>query len=86
MNSIKRVTERLMRGYCTDAANFEKAFAAYRENKAAIYALYRDSLGALLRPNVVDNTLRFYDKFYDVINDPKAAKRQIIEVCLGGRA
>jgi len=83
---IKRVTERLMRGYCTDAANYEKAFAVFREKKDAIYALYRDPLAARMKPSVVNNTLRFFDQFYETINDPRAAKRQIVEACLGGRA
>ena len=82
-NRIKRVTERLMRGYCTDADNFEKTFATFRQNKDAIYALYRDSIGALMKKSVADNTLRFYDQFYEVINDPRSAKRQIVESCLG---
>ena len=86
MNQIRKVTDRLMRGYCTDASHYEKAFATFRSNKDAIYALYRDSLGALMKPYVVDQTLRFFDKFYEVINDPRAAKRQIVEACLAGRA
>ena len=86
MDRIKQVTQRLMRGYCTDPANFEKAFATFREKKEAIYALYRDSLGAMMRPNVVNNTLKFYDSFYETINDTRSAKRQIVEACLGGRS
>ena len=73
-----------MRGYCTDPRNFDKAFALFRDKKDSIYALYRDSLGVMLRPNVVSNTLKFYDQFYEVINDPRSAKRQVVEACLGG--
>lgn len=83
---IKRVTERIMRGYCTSPAEFEKAFATFREKKDAIYGLYRDSFGALLKPGDVKETLNYFDEFYGVINDPRAAKRQIVEACLGGRA
>lgn len=83
---IKRVTERLMRGYCTDPANYEKAFAVFNEKKEAIYALYRDSLGALMRPNVVDRTLKFFDEFYEVINDSRLANRFIIKACLAHQA
>ena len=82
-NRIKKVTERLMRGYCTDAENFEKTFATFRQNKDAIYALYRDSIGGLMKRSVADNTLRFFDQFYEVINDPRSARRQIVESCLG---
>jgi hypothetical protein len=83
---IKRVTERIMRGYCTSPENYEKAFAVFREKKEAIYALYRDPLAARMKPGVVNNTLRFFDQFYETINDPRAAKRQIVQACLGGQA
>jgi len=83
---IKRVTERLMRGYCTEPANFERAFALFREKKDAIYALYGDSFGAMLKPDYVKYTLKYFDEFYETINEPRLAKREIIESCLGGRA
>jgi hypothetical protein len=83
---IKRVTERIMRGYCTDPANFERAFAVFREKKDAIYALYHDSFAALLKPDYVSYTLKYFDDFYEVINEPRLAKRMILEGCLGGRA
>ncbi|HMC55505.1 MAG TPA: hypothetical protein VKH19_10065 [Gemmatimonadaceae bacterium] len=83
---IKRVTERLMRGYCTDPANFEQAFALFRAKKDAIYALYRDSFGAMLKQDYVSYTLKYYDDFYETINNPRLAKRYIVESCLGGRA
>jgi len=83
---IKRVTERLMRGYCTDAANFDKAFALFRAKKDSIYALYHDSFGALMRPDDVKYTLKYFDEFYETIENPRFAKRYIVEACLGGRA
>ena len=27
------------------------------------------------------STLKYFDQFYDIINNPKKAKRQILEVC-----
>lgn len=86
IKQIRRVTDRLMRGYCTSPANYEKAFATFREKKDAIYALYSDSLGALMKPDVARNTLKFFDRFYETINDPRDAKREIIDKCLAGRA
>ena len=83
---IKRVTERLMRGYCTDAANFDRAFALFRAKKDSIYALYHDSFGSLMRPDDVKNTLKYFDDFYETIDNPRFAKREIVESCLGGRS
>ena len=83
---IKKVTERLMRGYCTNPANFDRAFALFREKKDAIYGLYRDAFGSMLKPDYVSYTLKYFDEFYETINDPRFAKRYIVEACLGGRA
>jgi hypothetical protein len=82
----KRVTERVMRGYCTNSTSFEKVFATFRDKKGAIYGLYHDSFSALMNPDGVKETLRYFDEFYDVIQDPRTARRQIVDACLGGRA
>jgi hypothetical protein len=84
--NIRRVTDRVMRGYCTDPANYEKAFAVFREKKDAIYALYHDSVAAQMKPKVVENTLKYFDEFYQVINDPRQASRFIVKACLAGQA
>ncbi|HYC51391.1 MAG TPA: hypothetical protein VEB19_09820 [Gemmatimonadaceae bacterium] len=83
---IRSVTDRIMRGYCAPPEEYEKVFKLFRDQKDAIYALYRDEIGQLLRPNVVASTLRFFDAFYATINDPKKAQRDIIGACLGGSA
>lgn len=83
---IKTVTERIMRGYCVPPEEYEKVFTLFREKKDAIYALYSDSLAAPLKPNVVRQTLKFFDEFYAVINDPRRAQRDIVKACLGGAA
>ena len=84
---IRTVTQRVMRGYCSDPAEYEKAFALFKEKKDAIYALYRDELmGPLMKPNVVASTLKYFDDFYAVLSDPRRAKRAIIDECLAGSA
>jgi len=83
---IRRVTDRLMRGYCTEAEQYDKVFALFKEKKAEIYALYSDPLSAMLKPSVVKYTLGYFDEFYDVINDPRRAKKEIVNACLGGSA
>lgn len=80
--SIKRVRDRLFRGYCESPEDYEKAFARFNEKKDAIYGLYSDSIGKMLRPKIVQETLSYYDEFYKTINDPKKAKREIIDACL----
>jgi hypothetical protein len=77
------VRQRLFRGYCTDAESYGKAFAAFNEKKPEIYALYSDSIGKLMDRGTVRETLRYFDEFYDTINNQRAAKRSIIESCIG---
>ena len=33
--------------------------------------------------DVAYETLKYFDEFYRVINDPKALKREIMDVCVG---
>ena len=83
---IRTVRQRLMRGYCAPAEDYEKVFALFREKKDAIYALYADSIGMLMKPSVTKSTLAYFDAFYKTIDDPKTAQRDIVKACLGGSA
>jgi hypothetical protein len=83
---IKRVTDRLMRGYCVDAGEYEKVFALFREKKDAIYGIYSDPLSEAMKPAVKKTTLDYFEDFYTTINDPRKAKREIVGACLGGSA
>jgi hypothetical protein len=83
---IRTISQRIMRGYCAPAAEYEKVFALFREKKDAIYALYQDSIAAPLKPDVVRRTLDYFDEFYTTINDPRSAKVSLVGACLGGSA
>lgn len=83
---IRTVRDRLFRGYCVPPADFATVFALFNAKKDAIYALYRDPVGKLLPDNTVKETLDYYDEFYKTINNPKDAKRDILDRCLGGKA
>ena len=81
--NLPNVRQRLFRGYCTDADSYEKVFALFNEKKPEIYALYSDSIGKLMDRGTVRETLRYFNEFYDTINDKRSAKRSIMESCLG---
>jgi hypothetical protein len=83
--TVTRVRDRLYRGYCAPPEEFHKVAALFKEKKAAIYALYDDEIGKLLRPNVKKETLSYFDDFYDVIKDKRGVEREIIDECLGKR-
>jgi hypothetical protein len=79
---IPNVRSRLFRGYCTDPASYARAFDVFIKKRSEIYALYSDDIGKLLRPGTVKETLRYFDDFYETINDPRSARRSIIEPCI----
>ena len=54
----------------------------FNEKKPEIYALYSDSIGKLMDRGTVRETLKYYDDFYDIIGNSRAAKRSIIEACI----
>jgi len=79
----RTVRDRNYRGYCVPNEEYPKVFALFNAKKDSIYALYKDSLGALLRPGIADETLKYFDEFYKTINNPKYAKNDIIDACFG---
>jgi hypothetical protein len=83
--SIQKVRQRLYRGYCVSQEEWDKAYKTFNERKDAIYALYSDDLGKLMKPRIVDETLKYYDDFYKTINDAKRARKEISEDCVKTR-
>ncbi len=82
---IRTVRSRLYRGYCAPNEEYPKAFALFDAKKEAIYGLYHDKVGSLLPPDLVTETLKYFDDFYKTIDNPKNAKSDIIEACAGKR-
>lgn len=83
--TISRVRDRLYRGYCGPPEEVHKVVALFKEKKDAIYALYSDEIGKMLRPNTVKETLSYFDDFYNTIKDQRRVEREIIDECMGKR-
>ena len=79
--SVRRVRDRLFRGYCASEAEYEKAFDLFNQKREAIYNLYNDDVGKLMNRRVATETLKFYDEFYKTIGDRRLTKRHILEAC-----
>jgi len=79
---IRSVRQRHFRGFCDDAEQYRKVFALLNEKKSAIYALYDDQIGKLLRLDVANDTRKYFDEFYRIINTPQLARSEIIDRCL----
>ena len=80
---IKRVRDRLYRGYCVAPDVYPQVTQRFNAKKDSIYALYRDPIGKLLKPNIVTETLEYFDEFYKTLNDPRSFKRDIVDQCAG---
>jgi hypothetical protein len=78
---IHTVRDRLFRGYCVSPAIFADVFKLFNTKKDSIYALYRDPVGKLLPDDDVKETLQYFDDFYKTIDNPKSAKRDIMDQC-----
>jgi hypothetical protein len=79
---IKNVRQRHFRGFCADTDLFAKVFARFNEKKSALYALYDDQVGKLLRLDVANDTKKYFDEFYRTINSPELAQAEMIGRCI----
>ena len=82
---INSVRERIFRGYCVATEEYPKVFDQFRQGKDAIYALYQDQIGKLMKKDYLDGTLKYYDEFFKTINDSRGANREIVKACISGR-
>lgn len=77
---LSSTQERRYRGFCIAAMpTFDKTFALFNSLKDEFYNVYTKS--ALLEPGYVKATVNFLDKFYETINDPKAARAAFTYPC-----
>lgn len=76
---IRSVRDRLFRGFCRDEAVYQQAARELLERKDAIYDLYRTQDG--LDPKRLERTLEYYDEFYEILDDPRKFRREILDRC-----
>ena len=76
---IETVRTRLFRGFCRQPGIYEKVFELFNTKKDEIYALYSNF--ELLSEGNRKSTLKYFDKFYKTINEPKKAKLAFNGAC-----
>jgi hypothetical protein len=79
---IRDVRTRLFRGYCAHADAYPAAFDLFRARRAAIEALYTDTVGTLIAPATVKRTLAYFGEFYDDVRTPEQARRRLLSDCV----
>ena len=75
---IRTVQERLYAGYCGMPEDFAPVFAKFRENRAAIEALY--DLAPLERGHR-ERARRYYAEFFRLIDDPRRVRNEMLGRC-----
>jgi hypothetical protein len=76
---LRSVRDRLYRGGCLTEEHWNTVFATFRDQKAAIYAVYPALPG--LSSGYVKDTHRYFDDFYRVIDDPGKVSSELVRRC-----
>jgi hypothetical protein len=77
---IRRVTQRLYRGRCEYIGNLETSVQLFLDRRDAIHGLFEDQ--QQLQESMRKKSLKFIDRFYDVIENPKKRQREIESRCI----
>lgn len=76
---IEKITERLYLGICREAGVLEEQIPIFNEKKDKLYQLINefDYLSSKKKKTMIN----YLDDFYDVLNNPKRFKRNIVDNC-----
>ena len=78
---IRRVTQRLYRGYCASNPGLEGARRAFLDQEQALYDLVKTE--SRLEPGPQKKALKYLEGFFEIIRDDKAFQREIVKECRG---
>ncbi len=76
---IRNVRERLFRGRCVSPDQMARTLQTFQQHRDAIYALYMDQ--AQLDEKVRKKSIEYLDDFYEIIDDDRKVKREIVRDC-----
>jgi len=77
--NLERITERLYLGMCRDKGVLEKQIPLFQEKKATFYQIIEDF--PYLENKDKKMMLNYLDEFYEILDNPKAFRRNIAEYC-----
>ena len=78
---VRNIRQRLYRGFCNHNDMLPQAVARFNEKKPDIMALFKDNTH--LTDKNRNNTIKYIEDFYEILNDPKRFKREITDKCRG---
>ena len=76
---IRRVTQRLYRGFCRPELQYEPVAALFNSKRQEIVDLYRGF--ELHEEDDIEDALEFYEDFWEVMDDPDEFEDEIINDC-----
>lgn len=77
----RSIQDRRYRGICRSESEWAPIVSTFQAKKAAIYAVY-DSLPQL-DPKYIRDTKKYLDEFFEVLDDPRQFRREIVNQCQG---
>jgi len=83
-NRVRRVTQRLFRGFCRPELQYPAAVARFSETREEVAALYRDFAALGFEHFDADDAkdaIEFFDDFYEVVDDPDRFTSKILDDC-----
>ncbi|MCK5470340.1 MAG: hypothetical protein KAI99_17580 [Cyclobacteriaceae bacterium] len=79
---ITQVRQRYFKGSCRDFNAFNATFRLFNEKQDEIYTLYNTF--EYLPKNVIKKSLKYYNKFYNIINNSELVDASFYSVCKPG--
>ncbi len=77
---ITRVTQRYFKGSCRDQQEYNPVVELFNSKQAEIYELYNTF--ELLPKPVIKKSLRYYNKFYKILNDSELYQSSFFSACV----
>lgn len=78
---VRRVTDRLYRGFCAHNAELPAALDRYRQQRQAIIDLFENN--ELLEDKVKRVAVKFLEEFYETLDSDKEIQEEFIDKCRG---
>jgi hypothetical protein len=78
---VRKITDRLYRGFCAHKAELPATLDRYRQQRQAIIDLFQNN--ELLEDKVKGKAVKFLEEFYETLDSDKDIQKEFIDKCRG---